>query len=151
MAKKQKEPNQISNRRASFDYQILESFQAGLVLTGRETKAIRMGKADLSGAYVNFVGGELWLIGATIFGTTGIPISDVEQTKNRKLLLKKSEMKKLLEKKQSGLAIIPTKINNKGRFIKLEIALAKGKREFDKRQTIKKRDNDRDLRRKANI
>ena len=104
-----------------------------------------------SGEYVNFVGGELWLIGATIFGTTGIPISDEEQTKNRKLLLKKSEIKKLLEKKQSGLAIIPTRINNKGRYIKLEIALAKGKREFDKRQTIKKRDTDRDLRRKTNI
>ena len=149
MAKKQKPPHQILNRRASFDYQILESFQAGLVLTGKETKAIRMGKADLSGAYVNFVSGELWLIGATVFGTTGIPISDVEQ--NRKLLLKKNELKKLLEKKQTGMAIVPLKINNKSRYIKIEIALAKGKREYDKRQTIKKRDTDRDLRRKASI
>lgn len=151
MAKKKTQPNQILNRRATFDYQIVESYQAGLVLNGRETKAIRMGKADLSGAYVNFVADELWLIGATVFGTSGVPISESEQKQNRKLLLKKSEMKKLLEKKQSGLTIIPVKINTKGRYIKIEIALAKGKREYDKRQTIKKRDTDRDLRRKANI
>lgn len=148
MAKKKPVNSTVENRRARFDYEIIETYLAGLVLNGRETKAIRLGRADLTGAYVSLINNEWWLVGASIYGTSAIPINDTEQRQNRKLLLKGKEIKKLIEKKQTGLTVIPLKLTKNTRFIKLEIALAKGKKKYDKREAIKKRETSRNIARK---
>jgi SsrA-binding protein len=148
MAKKKSNTSVIDNNKARFNYEIIETLQAGLVLTGRETKAIRIGRADLTGAYVNLVNGEWWLIGASIYGTPAIPINDTEQKRNRKLLLKTREVEKLIEKKHNGLTVVPLKLHKTTRYIKLDIALAKGKKKYDKRETIKRRETDRNIARK---
>lgn len=142
----QKKPNQtktIRNRRASYDYELGDSLEAGLVLTGAETKALRMGHGHLKGAYVTVKDGELWLLNATITGFNGVKLDETEQTRSRKLLLKKREIDHLLEAKQQGKSIVPTALLTKGRFIKLRIAIGTGKKRYDKRETIKQRDQDR--------
>lgn len=142
----QKKPNQtktIRNRRASYDYELGDSLEAGLVLTGAETKALRIGHGHLKGAYVTVKDGELWLLNATITGFNGVKLDETEQTRSRKLLLKKREIDHLLEAKQQGKSIVPTALLTKGRFIKLRIAIGTGKKRYDKRETIKQRDQDR--------
>lgn len=141
--KKQNTPKQITNRRARFDYELGDSLVAGIQLNGRETKALRMGHGQLRGAYVTVKQEELFLINATINGTAGIPIDESEQTQARKLLIKKREMKALVEAKQQGKTIVPLELRTRGRFIKLKIAVGRGKKQFDKRQTLKKRDDQR--------
>jgi SsrA-binding protein len=141
------QPKKITNRRARHDYELGDSFVAGLQLTGRETKALRMGHGQLRGAYVTLKDGELWLINATISGSSGIPISETEQTRSRKLLAKKREINNLIEAKQQGRTIVPLDILTQGRYIKLRISAGKGKKLYDKRQTLKKRDEDRAMRR----
>lgn len=147
-AKGQKKPTRtrIANRRAKYDYELGDSLVAGLELSGVETKALRQGRGQLQGAYVNVLGGELWLIGAKIFGTTSGPIDEQEQIRNRKLLLKKREIEKLIASRQQGMSIVPTELLTNGRYIKLRISLAKGKKRYDKRQTIKKREQERSAR-----
>lgn len=144
MAKKKPATSKvIRNRRARYDYELGDSLEAGLVLTGAETKALRMGHGHLRGAYVTVKDGELWLLNATITGFNGVKLVDDEQTRSRKLLLKKREIDQLLEAKQQGKSIVPTDLLTKGRFIKLRIAVGTGKKRYDKREVIKRRDQDR--------
>jgi SsrA-binding protein len=149
MAKKKpaKTPKTISNRRARHDYELGDSLVVGLSLNGRETKALRMGHGQLRGAYVNTRSGELWLVNATISPSSGIPIAESEQTRDRKLLAKRREISALLEAKQQGRTIVPLEMLTHGRFIKLRIAIGKGRKKYDKRQALKKRDEERQVRR----
>ena len=144
MAKKKTNPGTIKNRRARFDYDLGDDIVAGLVLTGPETKALRMHLGQLRGAYVTVKDNELWLINATISGTNGIPISESEQTRSRKILVSKKQIAALMAAKQQGKSIIPTDILTKGRYIKVRIAVGTGKKRYDKRETIKQRDQNRD-------
>ncbi len=144
-----KRPNQtkkITNRRAKFDYQLGDSFVVGIVLGGAETKALRLGHGQLRGAYVTIKDGELWLINATISASSGLPISESDQTRSRKLLAKKREINHLIQAKQQGLTIVPTEMLTQGRFIKLKISVGRGKKQYDKRQTIKAREQGRRIR-----
>ncbi|HVU59629.1 MAG TPA: SsrA-binding protein SmpB [Candidatus Saccharimonadales bacterium] len=145
MAQKKKRPSgkTIQNRRASFDYQLGESLVVGLELNGREAKALRLGHGQLRGAYVTIKGDELWLINATINGTNGIPIRAEDQTRTRKLLAKRREINALIAAKQQGSTIIPLEILTRGRFIKLRLATGKGRRTYDKREELKRRDENR--------
>lgn len=142
--KKARQAKTITNRRARFDYALGDSLVVGIELTGRETKALRLGHGNLSGSYVNIKNGELFLINATIMPTSGIPIGEREQTRDRKLLARRREIDKLIAAKQQGNTIVPLEILTSGRFIKLKIAPARGKKSYDKRQTIKKRDDTRE-------
>lgn len=145
--KKKSQSTSIINRRARFDYSLGDEFVVGIVLNGRETKSLRLGHGDLSGAHVTIKNDELWLTNASIHGTKGILIEDTEVTRSRKLLAKHSEIEKIAQAKAQGNTVIPLEILTRGRFIKVRIAVGKGKRQFDKRQTIKKRDDDRDAQR----
>ena len=140
MKKRKPQTKTITNRRARFDYEIGDSLIVGLQLNGRETKALRFGHGQLRGAYVTTKDGELWLINATINGTSGVPIDESDQTRNRKLLAKRREIEHLIEAKQQGRSIVPLDILTQGRYIKLRIAIGKGKKNYDKRQIIKKRE-----------
>lgn len=133
----------ISNRRARHDYELDESLIVGIELTGRETKALRLGHGQLRGAYVTVKDNELWLLNSTINGTNGIPIDESEQTRTRRLLAKRKQINELIAAKQQGRTIVPLEILTKGRFIKVRIAMGKGKKNYDKRQTLKKRDDQR--------
>jgi SsrA-binding protein len=144
---KQPEHKAIRNRRAQFDYELGDSLVAGLQLSGRETKALRMGHGQLRGAYVTVKDNELWLINASIHGTTGMPISESEQTQARKLLVKHREINALLEAKQQGRTIVPLEILTRGRYIKIRISVGKGKKHYDKRHTLKARDEERQIHR----
>jgi SsrA-binding protein len=147
MAKnKPNQPKQITNRRARYDYELGDPLVVGLELTGRETKALRMGHGQLRGAYVTVKNNELFLINATISPSSGIPIPEEEQTRARKLLAKRREINSLIEAKQQGRTIVPLEILTNGRFIKLRISAGRGKKQYDKRQTIKKREQDRQTR-----
>lgn len=141
----------IQNRRARFDYQLGDEFVVGIVLSGRETKALRLGRGQLQGAYVNIRSGELWLIGAVIHGTNGIPIDEKESTQDRKLLAKRREIDKLTAARQQGNTIVPLELLTRSRFIKLRIAIGRGKKSWDKRQTIKERSTNRELRRQIKL
>ncbi len=145
MKQKQATTKQITNRRARHDYELGDSLVAGLQLTGAETKALRMGHGQLRGAYVTLKGSELWLLNARISGTSGMPIDEITQTRSRKLLAKKREIEKLIEAKQQGRSIVPLQILTGGRFIKIRIAIGKGKKHYDKRQTLKARDESRTI------
>lgn len=145
MKKKPATTKQIVNRRARHDYELGDSLVVGVALTGAETKALRMGHGQLRGAYVTVKDGELWLINATISGTSGIRITDTEQTRTRKLLAKHREIEALIEAKQQGRTIVPLEVLTKGRYIKMRIAVGKGKKRYDKRETLKKRDESRHI------
>ena len=144
MKKKQATTKQITNRRARHDYELGDSMVAGIELSGAETKALRMGHGQLRGAYVTVNNGELLLINATISGTSGIPISESDQTRARKLLAKRKEIDSLIEAKNQGKTIVPLEILTRGRYIKVRISVGRGKKLYDKRQTLKKRDQDRE-------
>src|ERR1700740_1081999 len=124
MAKKRpNQPKTIQNRRARHDYELGDSLVVGLELSGAETKSLRMGHGHLRGAYVTLKGNELFLINATIAGTSGIPIDEIDQTRARKLLAKKREIAKLAEAKVQGQSLVPLEILTHGRFIKLRLAV----------------------------
>lgn len=136
------------NKRAGFDYEILKTFEAGLVLSGSEVKAVREGQIGLKGAYVTLSRGEAWLINAHIspYKKAG-QLKNYEPTRSRKLLLKKSELRQLTNlKSQQGLTIVPLKVYTKHHRIKLEIGTGKGRKKVDKREVIKKRDIEREIR-----
>jgi SsrA-binding protein len=141
--KKQATTKRIVNRRARHDYELGDSLMVGIALSGAETKALRMGHGQLRGAYVTIKDGELWLVNATINGTRGIQIAESQQARNRKLLAKHREIDALVEAKQQGRTIVPLEMLTAGRFIKLRIAIGKGKKQYDKRQTLKKREESR--------
>ncbi len=147
MAKKKvtKQPKKISNRRARHDYELGDSLVVGLALTGAETKSLRMGHGHLRGAYVTVKGDELFLINATIAGTSGIPIDESDQTRARKVLAKRREINALVAAKQQGNTIVPLDILTGGRYIKLRISSGRGKKLYDKRQTLKARDEKRTI------
>lgn len=135
------------NKKASFDYQILETYEAGLVLFGYEVKAVRAKQVSLKGSYISFKTNaknntEAYLISShiSLYQAAG-KRDDYDPERPRKLLLKKRELDYLVGKKQEqGLTLIPIKLYTKNSFIKLEIALAKGKKAFDKREDLKKKD-----------
>lgn len=137
------QPKLITNRRARHDYELGDSLVAGISLTGAETKALRMGHGQLRGAYVTIKDGEVWLLNSTINSAAGINIPEQEQTRTRKLLVKKREIDALTEAKQQGRTIVPLEILTAGRHIKVRIAVGKGKKLYDKRQALKKRDTER--------
>lgn len=146
MAKqKPTQTKRIQNRRARFDYELGDSLIVGLELTGREAKALRLGHGQLRGAYVTVKDDELWLLNATISGTSGIPIEETEQIRTRRLLAKRREIDALIKAKQQGSTIVPLEVLTGGRFIKLRLAVGKGKRQYDKRQALKRRDAARDI------
>ena len=147
MKKKPQAVGSIQNRRARADYALDDSLIVGLQLSGAETKSLRMGHGQLRGAYVTVKGDELILINATINGTNGIPIAESDQTRARKILAKRKEITALIAAKQQGQTIVPLEILTKGRYIKLRIAAGRGKKQYDKRQTLKARDEGRDIRR----
>ncbi len=137
----------IENKKARFDYEIIETIEAGLVLTGSEVKSLREGKASIQDAYVRFIKGEPYLIKATVNPYPQANIQNHEPERKRKLLLHKREIKKLLGKvKERGFTIIPLKLYfNKRGYAKVLIGLAKGKTKHDKREQIRRRDMDRQL------
>lgn len=144
MAKKKKAPTGlIKNRRATHEYSLSDRYKAGIVLTGAETKSLRLGHGHLRGAFVTFKDGELWLTNATIQGTRGVPIPDNEVTRARKLLVTRRELDELTKAKQQGYSLIPTALLTRERYIKLEFSIGQGKKRYDKRQTIKARDSER--------
>lgn len=135
-------PKKITNKRAKFDYNLTDSLMAGIVLSGAETKSLRLGNGHLRGAYVVVKGDELYLLNATITGFNGAQIEESEQTRSRKLLLKRREIDRLLEAKKQGMSIIPTELLTQGRYIKVRLGVGSGKKNYDKRQAIKKRDQE---------
>lgn len=138
----------IKNRRARFEYILLDQYTAGIVLTGPEIKSIRLGKASLQEAYCYFHRNELWIKGMYVAPYTQGNIHNDVETRERKLLLQRKELNKLFRSKEKGMTIIPLQlfVNEKG-LAKLQVALAKGKKLHDKRQAIKERDVERALRR----
>lgn len=130
------------NKKAHFEYQIVEEFEAGIVLTGLEIKAIRQGRVNLFGSYVKIMGGEAFWIGGII------EISDGDNQRSRKLLLHQKEIKRLIGKSQEeGLALVPTKLYMKKGRAKLLVGVGKGLKKHDKRDKIRKRDLDREAER----
>ena len=135
------------NRKAGFDYHILETFEAGIALVGTEVKAIREGAVNLRDSYCRLDRGEAYLLGVHIgqYSHTGSAAHDPERP--RKLLLRRDELNKLLGKTtEKGLTIVPTRMYFKNGRIKVAIALARGKKAFDKRETIRRREVDRETR-----
>lgn len=136
----------ITNRKAHFDYLAIDKYEAGVVLTGAETKSLYLGQATLDEAYVKDINGELFLLNAHIHPYKFAQTDKTDPKRTRKLLLNKREILNIVGKlNQGNLAVIPLSWYNKGRKIKLEIALAKGKKQWEKRETIKKRDLNRDM------
>ncbi len=139
----------IQNRRASYEYQFLQKYTAGIMLTGTEIKSIREGNVNLTDGFCTFLHNELWLNNVTIAKFTEGTYNNHEPTRPRKLLLNKRELNQLQKKLQEqGLTVIPVRlfITDRG-FAKVEIALAKGKKLFDKREDIKERDVKREMQR----
>lgn len=141
--------NYAENRKAHFNYEILEKYEGGIELSGSEVKSIRAGRMSLEGAFVIVRGGEVFLINANIppYQAKNAP-PYFDELRNRKILLTKKEIRELVDtEKNKSLTIVPLSLYNKGRKIKISIALAKGKKKYDKRETIKKRETDREIRR----
>ncbi len=138
-------PVLAENRKARFDYEIIEVFESGLKLTGSEVKAVRDGKASIAGAHVIIRGGEAYIVGVSIQPYQPSNKSSlVEKERTITLLLNKKEIEYLFGKtEKTGLTIVPIRVYTKGPRIKLEIALSRGKKKSDKRETIKKRDDER--------
>lgn len=143
------EKNITVNRKARHEYSILQTFETGIVLTGTEVKALRQGKANLVDSYANIEKGEVWLISANISAYEQGNINNHEPTRTRKLLLNKSEIRRLIGKvKEKGLTLIPLRLYFKNGKIKVELAVAKGKKVYDKRESIAKRDFEREQERR---
>ena len=137
-----------TNRKALHEYHILETFEAGVQLRGSEVKSIREGKASLKQAYILIRKGEAWLRGTHIPTYSHTGFEGHEPVRDRKLLLHKKEIQRINSKlAEKGLTAVPTKLYFKGGLIKLEFGLAKGKKLYDKRDTKKKRDVERDIQR----
>ena len=136
----------IKNKKALFNYEISDSFEAGIVLTGAEVKSIKSGRINLSDAYVKIVGGELWLINADIprYKYDGSP--EYDSKRSRKLLVNKKELIQIDSKiKQKNLTLIPVSVYTTRGKIKVEVAFGKGRRKHEKRARERERDMDRDL------
>ena len=154
MAQKKKLTNKgahtVINRRASYDFSLGDTLTTGIVLSGREARAARDGRVQLKGAFVTVRNNELWLNNASfslVLNTKGAHETTVD-TSPRKLLASRRQINEFAEQKQAGMTIVPLRLLTSGRYIKLVIALGKGKKHYDKRQAIKKRDQERDARAK---
>lgn len=137
-----------TNRQARHDYEILDTLEAGLVLTGQEVKSVRGGGMKLQGSYVTIAAGELWLMGGHIpkYPAAG-PLPDYDPTRKRKLLIHKRELRKLIGKiKEKGLTLVPLRVYTRRAKLKLEFGVGRGKKEYEKRAIIKKREVDREIR-----
>ena len=135
------------NRKAFHDYHIIETFEAGIVLVGTEVKSIREGSANLRDSFARLEGGEVWLYNVHINPYSHRGYTDHEPTRKRKLLLHRQEIRKLIGKTvEKGMALVPTRLYFKDGHVKVSLALAKGKQAHDKRETIKRRDIDRETR-----
>jgi SsrA-binding protein len=141
------------NKQATFDYEVLDKYEAGLVLFGHEVKAVRAGNVNLKGSYITFLGGKNGLPEACLTNAHislykyASTVKDYDPTRSRRILLKAREIHKLMgRKKEQGLTIVPLRIYTKSRFLKLEFALARGKKKYDKREDLKKKDLDRESR-----
>ena len=150
MENQEKVKNITTNRKARFEYFILSTYEAGIVLRGTEVKSLREGKINLVDSYALLKNNELWLIGAQISEYTQGNINNHEPTRDRKLLLNRSELRKLASKAaEKGLTIIPLSLYFKNGKVKVEIGLCKGKKLYDKRESIAKKDQKRDLDRRS--
>ncbi len=139
--------NLVENKKAGFNYELLEHFEAGIVLAGGEVKSLKLGHGKLEGAHVVIRGGEAYLVGAEIPAyQPGNTPANYDPARSRRLLLTKAEINQLADQgDRPGLTIVPISIYNKGRYIKLKLAIGRGKKKFDKRQSIKRRDVEREI------
>ena len=145
--REQAQQNITENRKAFHDYHILETFEAGLVLLGTEVKSIREGNANLRDSFARVEGAEVWIYNIHISPYSHRGSSDHEPTRRRKLLLHRREIRKLIGRTvERGLTLVPTRMYFKNGRIKVEIGLARGKKAHDKRETIKRREADRETR-----
>ncbi len=143
------EKNITVNRKARHEYSIIQTFETGIVLVGTEVKSLRQGKANLVDSHAKLKDSEVWLVNLHISEYSQGNINNHEPKRDRKLLLNKSEIRKLIGKtKEKGLTLIPLRLYFKKGKVKLELALAKGKKVYDKRKDIAKRDFERDQERK---
>lgn len=143
-------PKAILNRRASYDYSLSEEFVVGLSLTGQEARSARDGHVQLKGSYVSIKDNELWLTNASFslkLNEKGNPSARSVDTSPRKLLASRKQIDQFAAERKAGHSIVPLKLLTSGRYIKLVIALGKGKKNYDKRESIKRRDQARDTRR----
>jgi SsrA-binding protein len=139
----------LSHKKAHFDYEVLETYEAGISLYGHEVKSIRTNRGKLEGGFVIIRGGEAFLVGVNInpYQPKNIPKS-YDPERARKLLLTKKQLLEIEQQTETqGLTAIPLKLYSNGRHVKLEVAVVKGKRKHDKRETIKERDTKRDIQR----
>lgn len=135
-----------TNRKANFEYEILNKYEAGIVILGTEVKSLREGKVNLQEAYGRIIKNEVWIINSHINEYRFGNINNHEPLRNRKLLLNKREIRKIKQQlEEKGLTLVPLKIYFKDSLVKVEIGIARGKKLYDKRQSIKKRDIERNL------
>lgn len=138
----------ITNRKAFFEYEIIETLEAGINLYGHEVKSVRLGKADLAGSFVRIIGSEIYLVNAKIFQYQPGQVEGYDERRTRKLLLHKRQIISLKSKVEGqGLALIPISMYLKRGFIKIEVGLGKGKKQYEKKEAKKKRDLQRELER----
>ncbi len=136
----------ITNKRAFFDYQIGEKIEVGINLIGSEVKAIRQGHADLTGSFVKIIGSEVYLVNAKIFPYQYARPENYDEKRTRKLLLHKNEIISLKSKTEgANLSLVPLSIYTTKGYIKVEVAIGKGKKKFEKKEAIKKKDLQREL------
>lgn len=141
-----------SNRKAKFEYFLIENYEAGIALKGSEIKSIRAGQASISEAYVQTNGKSAWLVNAHIAPYDPASRENHDPKRNRQLLLRKKEIREIWQSmKQKGLTVIPTELYLKDGLAKMNIALAKGKKLYDKRQEIAKKDMKREMERQSNL
>jgi SsrA-binding protein len=139
----------IQNKKAYFNYEVLEKIEAGIELLGFEVKSLKKGQGSLEGSHIIVRGGEVFVINMQIppYQPANTP-KDYDPARSRRLLLTKKEIENLGKmEEQKGLTIVPLSVYNKGRKLKVEIAIVRGKKKYDKRETIKKRDTEREIRR----
>lgn len=142
----------VNNRKARHDYEIIDSMETGIVLVGTEVKALRDGKANLTDAYARLKNGELWLINMHISPYTKSDVINHEPLRERKLLVSRIELKKLRRQiEEKGVTLIPLKLYFKNHLVKVELALSRGKKKYDKRADIADRDMKRDHERHSKI
>lgn len=143
----------INNRKAHFNYTILDTYEAGIELLGFEVKSIKKGLGNIDSAFCIVRGGEIFIVNMNIepYQPNNM-LNEYERNRTRKLLLSKKEIKKLSEKDgMKGLTLVPISVYSKGPYIKISVAIGQGKKSYDKRETIKKREADREIRREHKI
>ncbi|HEY2004378.1 MAG TPA: SsrA-binding protein SmpB [Candidatus Saccharimonadia bacterium] len=140
------------NKRATFDYDLTEQLVAGISLLGSEVKSVKAGSASLKGSFIALRDGEAYLMGAHITPyAQAMGKQQIDPTRNRKLLLHRRQLNTLIGQKQAGLSVVPTALLQDGRFVKVEIGVGRGKKRYDKRESIKRRETNRELARSLKI